>query len=61
MTLSTIFLRNPKALSVPGYRGGPAPYASRIMSFIHLGAHARLNLSRTANENFELTPWWDWA
>jgi len=50
MTLSFIFLRQPKALAIPGWKGGPAPYASTVLALVYLGAHARLKVSGT-NDN----------
>jgi hypothetical protein len=50
MKTVAVFLREPRALALPCFKGGPAPYASTILSIISLGRHARFSLA-ACNDN----------
>jgi len=50
MKVCVIAMREPLALALPGFKGGPAPYAGRILAVIWLGRNSRIVTPRPAND-----------
>jgi hypothetical protein len=51
MKTTIVMLREPRALAVPGWKGGPAPFASMALGLIFLGRHARRPQIFADNDN----------
>ena len=51
MKVGIVTMREPLALALPGFKGGPAPYAGRVITLIWLGRHSRIVTPRPANDN----------
>jgi len=53
MKTSTIITRAPRFLTIPGFRGGPAPYAGQVLTVIWLGRSCATAVVRAtvANDN----------
>lgn len=51
MTFSRVIAQNPRAMTVPGWRGGPAPYSCALLCVILLGRHSRGPVMEANNDN----------